>query len=201
MCRKGNLQYVSTKIVQREESVHTDEIEFKMPEINAVEIKELPRKIQSKLHPKKKKLLTSREVRTANPTGLVKREICRPPPKPPDRQNSLSYKHDTKKGIEKPYENKKGRQEIQNAEEEGIDAQKVDEELNYRPPPKAPYILNANGEVIGIIANIVPKTWSPLKTPRIHGSIDRERIDQEKECLLNTVLNHRPPPKPPPKSL
>ena len=41
----------------------------------------------------------------------------------------------------------------------------------------------------------------PLKPPRIHGSVDRQGIDLEKECLLNTVLNHRPPPKPPPKGL
>ena len=45
---------------------------------------------------------------------------------------------------------------------------------------------------MGIIENIVPKTRPPLKPPRIHRSIDREGIDQEKECLLNTVLNHRP---------
>ena len=145
-----------------EESVHTDEIELKMPEINAVEIKKLPRKIKSKLHPKQKKALTSRAVRRANSTGLVKREICRPLPKPPDRQNRLYYKHETKKGREKPYENKMGRQEIQNVDEEGIDAQQIGKELNYRPPPKPPYILNAIGEVIGIIENIVPKTRPPL---------------------------------------
>ena len=46
-----------------------------------------------------------------------------------------------------------------------------------------------------------PKTRPPLKPPRIHSSVDREGIVQEKECLLDTVLNHRPPPKPPPKSL
>ena len=46
---------------------------------------------------------------------------------------------------------------------------------------------------------MVPKTRLPLKPPRIHGSVDREGIDLEKECLLNTVLNHRPPPEPPPK--
>ena len=55
--------------------------------------------------------------------------------------------------------------------------------------------------MIGIIENVVPKTRHPLKPPRIHGSVDREGIDLEKECLLNTVLNHRPPPKPPPKGL
>ena len=41
----------------------------------------------------------------------------------------------------------------------------------------------------------------PLKPPRICSNVDRERIDLEKECLLNTVLNHRPPPKPPQKGL
>ena len=48
-----------------------------------------------------------------------------------------------------------------NAEEEGIDAQKVDKELNYRAPPKPPYILYANGKVIGIIENVVSKTRPP----------------------------------------
>ena len=89
---------------------------------------------------------------------MVKREICRPPTKPPDRQNSVNYKHETKNGREKPYKNLKKGQEIQNADEEGIDAQKIDKEQNYRPPPKPPYIVNTNGEVIGIIENMVPKT-------------------------------------------
>ena len=48
---------------------------------------------------------------------------------------------------------------------------------------------------------MVPKTRPPLKLPRIHGKVDREGKDQEKECLLDTVSNNRPPPKPPPKSL
>ena len=65
------------KLFKAEEGVHTDEIELKMPEINAVEIKELPRKIKSKLHSKWKKVLTSRRVRRTNPTEVVKREICR----------------------------------------------------------------------------------------------------------------------------
>ena len=39
----------------------------------------------------------------------------------------------------------------------------------------------------------------PLKPPRIHSSVDREGIDLEKECLLDTVFNHRPPLQPPPK--
>ena len=48
--------------------------------------------------------------------------MCRPPPKPPDRQNSLNHKHETKKGRVKPYKNQKESQEIQNAKEDGIDA-------------------------------------------------------------------------------
>ena len=48
---------------------------------------------------------------------------------------------------------------------------------------------------------MVPKTRPPLKPPRIHGFIDREGIGQERECLLDTVSNNRPPPKPLPKSL
>ena len=55
--------------------------------------------------------------------------------------------------------------------------------------------------MIGIIENVVPKTRLPFKPPRIHSSVDRDEIDLEKECLLNTVLNHRPPQKPPPKGL
>ena len=96
------------------------------------------------LHTRQKKVLGSKTIRRANPTKLVKKEVCRPPPKPP-------------------------------------------------------YILNINGEVIGIIENVVPKTRPPLKTPRMHGSVDREGMDLEKECLLNTVSNHRPSLEPPPK--
>ena len=140
------------KLFKAKESVHTDEMELEVPKINEVEVKELPRIIKlekpteqdkSKLHPEQKKVLTPGAVRIANPTKLVKREICRPLPKPP-------------------------------------------------------YIIDASGEVIGIIENVAPKSRPPLKPPGIHGSIDREGIDQEKECLLNTVSNNRPPPKPPP---
>ena len=38
-----------------------------------------------------------------------------------------------------------------------MDAQKVGKELNYRPPPKPPYTVNTNGEVIGIIEHVVPR--------------------------------------------
>ena len=55
-----------------EESVHTDKMELEKPEINSVEINELPREIKlgrpieldkSKLQPKWKKVLTSRAVK------------------------------------------------------------------------------------------------------------------------------------------
>ena len=70
--------------------------------------------------------------------------MCRPPPKPPDRQNSLNDKAG-KRVL--PNIHPKGRPltkypEIHNTNEERV---------NYRPPPKPPYILNVNGEVIGII--------------------------------------------------
>ena len=144
-----------------------------------------------KLHAKWTKILESKLIRRANPTKMVNREVCRPLPKPPDRKNSLNLRHETKKGRVRPYENNKESQE----------AQRIDRKLNCRPTPKLPYILNANGTVIGIIENAVPKTRPPFKPLRIHSSVDREEIDLEKECLLNTVLNHRPPPKPPPKGL
>ena len=198
------------KSFKAKESVHTKEIEFEMPKIYEVEVRELPREIKlevpieqdkSNLHTKWKKVLGSKVIRRANPTKLVKREVHRPPTKPPDRPNSVNYEQETKRGRIKLCKNQEGRHEIQNLEEEGIDAQKIDKELNCRPLPKQPYILNINGEVIGIIENVVPKTRPLLKPPRICSKVDREGIDQEKECLPNTVLNHRCPPKPPPKGL
>ena len=171
---------------------------MKIPEINAVEIKKLPRKIKSKLHPKWKQVLTSRAVRRANPTGLVKREICRPPSKPPDRQNSLNYKHETKKGREKPY--KKGKTRNPKCRGRRDRCPKDRQGTKLQAPSKATLYTKCQWRSNRIIENIVPKT-RPLKPPRIHSSVVREGIDQEKECLLKTVLNHRPPPKPPPKSL
>ena len=141
------------ELLKAKENIHINEVELEMPKVNEVEIRELPREVKleipieqdkSNLHTKWKKVLGSKVIRRANTTKLVKREVCRPPPKPP-------------------------------------------------------YILNINGELIGIIENVVPKTRPPLKPPRIHGSVDREGIDLEKECLLNTVLNHRPSPEPPSK--
>ena len=198
------------KLFKAKESVHTNEMGLEMPKINEVGVRELPREIKlekpteqdkSNLHTKQKAVLGSEVIKSANPTKLVKREVCRPPPKPPDRPNGVNYEQEAKKRRRKLHENQEERQDIQNAEEEEIDAQKIDKELNCRPPPKPPYILNTKGEVIEIIENVVPKTRPPPKPPRIHSKVDREGIDQEKECLLDTVLNHRPPPKPPPKSL
>ena len=74
------------------ESVHTNEVELEMPKINEVEIGKLPREVKSEilieqdksnLHIKQKKILGSKVIRRANPTKLVKREVYRPPPKPP----------------------------------------------------------------------------------------------------------------------
>ena len=111
------------ELSKAKESVHTNEVELEMPKINEVEVKELPREIKklprevkldmpteqdkSNLHTKQKKVLGSKVIRRANPTKLVKRKVCRPPPKPP-------------------------------------------------------YILNINGEVIGVIENVVSKTRPPL---------------------------------------
>ena len=74
------------------ESVHTNEIELEMPKINEVEVRELPRQIKleipieqerSNLHTNLKKVIEPEVIRRANPTKLVKREVHRPPPKPP----------------------------------------------------------------------------------------------------------------------
>ena len=80
------------ELLKAKESVHTNEVELEMPKINEVEVKKLPREVKldmpteqdkSKLHSKQKKVLGSKVIRRANPTKLVKREVCIPPPKPP----------------------------------------------------------------------------------------------------------------------
>ena len=53
--------------------------------------------------------------------------------------------------------------------------------------------------MIRVIQNVVSKTRHSLKPPRVHSRVDRKRIGLGKEYLLNTVLNHGPPPEPPPK--
>ena len=125
---------------------------------------------------------------------MVKRKIpseCRPPPRPPDRQNSLNVKA-SKRVL--PNIDPKGRPltkppDIHYANEERV---------NYRPPLKPPYIQNVNEEVIGItekenLPYVVPNPRPPPKPPRIHGNADREVIrDPEKECLLEIEPNYRP---------
>ena len=81
------------KLFKSKESVHTDEIELEVSKINEVKVKEVPRIIKLEkptkqdkskfIHGKWKKVLGPTVVRRANPTKLVKRETCRPPPKPP----------------------------------------------------------------------------------------------------------------------
>ena len=127
------------KLYTAKESVHKDEIMLETPEINAVEISELPREVKlempveqseskvvqdvnlvseeptpfhavpnrnilgksiPKLHTRQRKILGSKLVRRVKPTRLVKRKIpsmCRPPPKPTDRQKSLNDK--ASKGV------------------------------------------------------------------------------------------------------
>ena len=86
-----------------------------------------------------------------------------------------------------------------NTNREGLRNSEKEDRASYRPPSKPPYLLNVNGEVIGIIENMVPKIRPPPKPPRIHSNVDRELKDLGKEYLLDTVLNYRPPPKPPPE--
>ena len=180
-----------TKMYRADESVHKDKIMLETPKTNAVAISELPREVKlempieqsetklvqdvnlvsdvptpfhavpnrnilgksiSKLHTRQRKILGSKLVRRVNPTRLVKRKntsMCRLPPEPSDRQNGLNDKASKTVFPDIYYAN--------------------EERVNYRPPPKPPYILNINGEVIGII---------------------------EKENLLYTEPNYRPPPNP-----
>ena len=69
--------------------------------------------------------------------------MCRPPSKPPDRQNNLNIK-------------------ARNCARE--------ETANNMPPPKSPCILNVNREIVGIIkkenlSSVVPKPRPPPKPP------------------------------------
>ena len=98
------------ELYKAQNSIHKDDIQLETPRVNTMEVSELPRKIKlgKPIEQSELKLLTeqkvsgSKVVRRANPPKLVKREVCRPPPKPPHWQNSLNYKHETKKGREKP---------------------------------------------------------------------------------------------------
>ena len=87
-----------------------------------------------KLHTRQRKVLGSKLVRRVNPTRLVKRKIpsmCRPPPRPPDRQNSLNDKA-SKRVL--PNVDPKGRPLTKPPDIHYANGERV----NYRPPPKPP---------------------------------------------------------------
>ena len=56
-----------------------------------------------------------------------------------------------------------------NANREGMRDSKKEDRVNYMPPSNPPYIVNVNGEVIGIIEEkedlpyVIPKPKPPLK--------------------------------------
>ena len=99
-----------TKLSRAEESVHKDKIKLETPKINAIEINEKPTEMMlevaiptrnilgdliPKLHAKWTQILGSKIGRRVNPPRSVKRRVysmCRPPSKPPDRQNNLDIK-------------------------------------------------------------------------------------------------------------
>ena len=93
----------------------------------------------TKLHIRQRKILGSKLVRRVNPTRLVKRKIPSMCRLPPNPLDRQISTHNSN-----------------------------EERVSYRPPPKPPYLLNVDGEVIGIIG---------------------------KEKFLDTVPNCRPPPK------
>ena len=109
----------------------------------------------SKLHTKQRKILGSKMVRRVNPTRLVKRKIpskiCRPPTKPPDRKNRLNAK--VSKRILSKMHAKEDRVNYRppskspfmlNANRERIKDSEKEDRVNYRPPPTPSYILNVN---------------------------------------------------------
>ena len=88
------------ELSKAQKGIHKDDIQLETPKVNTTEISELPTKIKleipieqskSKLHTKQKKVLGSKVIRRENPIKFIKREICRPPPKPPNRQNSSNH--------------------------------------------------------------------------------------------------------------
>ena len=95
------------ELYKAQNSIHKDDIQLETPRVDTMKVSELPREIklgkpieqsELKLLTEQKKVSESKVVRRANPTKLVKKEVCKPPPKPPDWQNSLNYKHETKRG-------------------------------------------------------------------------------------------------------
>ena len=134
------------------------------------------------------KLLTraSQEETLRKEITPYKGSTCKPPSKPPDRQNHLNDKI-SRRVL--PYINPKGRSlpkppNIHNTNEEG----KI---WNYRPPPNPPKIENMEEET---------RIWHyrpPPKPPNIQNT-DGERIGvPEKKSLPYAEPSYRPPPKPP----
>ena len=89
------------ELCKPQDSIHKDDIQLETPRVYTMEVSELPREIKlgksieqskSKLLTERKKVSVSKVVRRANPTKLVKGEVCRPPPKPPDWQNIISMR-------------------------------------------------------------------------------------------------------------
>ena len=127
------------------------ETKVKTPKINTVKINEIPREeirlevskpiINPTLHSRQTQILGSKLDRRVKSMRSGKKKVHsmhRPPSKPLDGQNNL----DTK---------------ARNYSRE--------ETANNRPPPKPPYILDGNGEVIETIKNVVPKPRPPPKPP------------------------------------
>ena len=133
------------ELCKAQKGMHEDDIQLEVTKVNTTEISELPREIKlempieqrkSNLHTKWKKVLGSKVVRRANPTKLVKREVCRPPPKPPDRQNSVNYEHETKKEENKAIRKSSGKTRNKKWRGRRDRCPKIDKELNCRLPPK-----------------------------------------------------------------
>ena len=128
------LEKSESKLVQDvDTSVHA---ELSLPnetidlcKISPFEVSVASRKILGKipkLHTKQKRIWGSKLVKIAKLTRLVKRKIlsiCRPPPKPPDRQNRLNVKI-SKRMLSKTYASEK--------------------KVGYRPALMSPFMLNAN---------------------------------------------------------
>ena len=127
------------------------ETKLETPKINTVKVNEIPREemrlevskptTNPTLHSRQTHILGSKLERRVKSTRLGKRKVHsmhRPPSKPPDGQNNLDIK-------------------ARNYARE--------ETASNRPPPKPPYVLDGNGEVIGTIENVVPKPRPPPKPP------------------------------------
>ena len=137
------------RLYSTKKRVHETKLET--PKINTVKINEIPREeirlevskptTKPTLHSRQTQILGSKLDRRVKSMRSCKRKVHSmhmPPSKPLDGQNNL----DTK---------------TRNYSRE--------ETANNRPPPKPPYILDGNGEVIVTIKNVVPKPRPPPNPP------------------------------------